>query len=78
MAAADNALGSGRVLSEGQGLDTGIITSVVPKGAFEALQQSGGISRLRSWPGFGGGKALSEYVLRHPDAIKLFNQGIVR
>jgi len=75
LAAAENAIGPGRVLSAGQGLDKSIITSVVPHSAFEALQGSGAISELRAWPGFGGGQALSEYVLRGPGAIDLFNAG---
>lgn len=77
LAAAKNAIGPGRVLSAGQGIDTGIVRSVVPEAQFNALQQSGAISGYRTWPGFGGGGRFGEYVLRHPDAIKLFNGGIV-
>jgi hypothetical protein len=76
LAAAENAIGPGRVLSAGQGLNTGIITSVVPRAQFEALQGSGAISGLRTWPGFGGGQTFGEYVLRRPNAIQLFNEGI--
>jgi RHS repeat-associated protein len=77
VAAAENAIGPGRVLSPGQGLDTGIVTSKVSRSAFEALQPKG-ISPPRSWPGFGGGQSLTEHVLRSPEAIELFNSGIVR
>ena len=76
--AAQNAIGPGRVLSAGQGLDTDVVTSTVPLSQFQAIQEAGGISELRSWPGFGGGQTFGEYVLRSPDAIDLFNQGIVR
>jgi hypothetical protein len=76
LSAAENAIGSGRVLSAGQGADTGIVTSVVPRAAFEALQETGAISGLRTWPGFGEAKAFGEYVLRQADAVHLFNAGI--
>jgi RHS repeat-associated protein len=76
---AQNAIGPDRVLSPGQGADTGIITSQVSRSQFQALQQAGEISGLRNWPGFGGGAnlGLSEYVLRGPNAVQLFNSGIV-
>ena len=76
-AAAQNAIGAGRVLSAGQGVDVGIVQSVVPRAAFQAMQRSGGISALRSWPGFGGSRTFGEFVLRNPDAVRLFNTGIV-
>ena len=76
-AAAENAIGPGRVLSPGQGLDRGIIESVVPRTEFDRLIQSGGISPTRTWPGFGGGQVFPENVLRSPEAIELFNKGIV-
>jgi RHS repeat-associated protein len=75
--AARNAIGPDRVLSVGQGVDTGVVRSVVSQEVFEALQASGAISAYRMWPGFGGGATFGEYVLRHPDAIKLFNTGIM-
>lgn len=77
-AAAENAIGPGRVLSPGEGLDRGIIESVVPRADFERLIQSGGISPTRNWPGFGGGRTLPENVLRSPEAVALFNKGIVQ
>jgi RHS repeat-associated protein len=76
LAAAQNAIGANRVLSAGQGVDTGIITSVVPSKQFQMLQQAGGISAQRTWPGFGGAGTYSEYVLRNSDAIDLFNSGM--
>jgi hypothetical protein len=76
--AAQNAIGQSRVLSSGQGFDVGVVTSVVPANQFSAIQQLGGISDLRMWPGFGGGPDFSEFVLRSPAAIDLFNSGIVR
>ncbi|HEX4473778.1 MAG TPA: DUF6531 domain-containing protein [Polyangiaceae bacterium] len=78
LGAAQNAIGPGRVLSSGQGADAGIITSVVSKSAFEDLQKSGEISAQRGWPGFGGGQSLTEHVLRSPEAVNVFNAGIVR
>ena len=75
-AAAENAIGPGRVLSTGQGSDSGVVTSVVPRSSFEAIKSAGGISERRAWPGFGGGGPFSEYVLRSDDAIRLFNAGI--
>jgi hypothetical protein len=75
--AAQNAIGPGRVLSAGQGVDTGIVTSSVPTAQLQALQEAGGVSALRSWPGFGGGGTFLEYVLRSPAAVELFNAGIV-
>jgi hypothetical protein len=76
--AAQNAIGSGRVLSPGEGVDMGIITSNVSRSAFEALQPNG-VSLLREWPGFGDvGETFSEFVLRSPEAIELFNSGICR
>jgi RHS repeat-associated protein len=76
-AAAQNAIGAGRVLSPGQGLDRGIIQSVVPRLNFERLIQSGAISPTRNWPGFGGGTVFPENVLRMPEAIELFNRGMM-
>ncbi len=76
--AAQNAIGPGRVLSPGQGVDTGVVTSTVPLSRFQSIQQAGGISGLRLWPGFGGEQTFGEYVLRSPEAIELFNVGIGR
>ena len=76
--AAANAIGPDRVLSPGQGGDTGVVTSVVPAGQFQALQEAGGRSAERSWPGFGGGANFSEVVLRSEEAVEMFNSGIVR
>lgn len=78
MTAARNAIGPGRVMSPGQGLNKGVITSTVPRAQFEALQEAGAISNLRTWPGFGGGQTFTEFVLRKPAAFDLFNAGIVR
>ena len=77
LAAAQNAIGPGRVLSDGQGADVGIVYSVVPGPIFDALQNSGQISPLRTFPGFGGGGTYPEYVLRSPEAVETFNRGIV-
>jgi hypothetical protein len=76
--AAQNAIGPGRVLSPGQGLDVGIVESNVTMAEFEALVESGAISQTRSWPGFGGSQVFPENVLRSPAAIEMFNRGIVR
>lgn len=64
--------------SAGQGADRGIIESVVSRSEFEALQRSGGISPTRTWSGFGTRQSLPENVLRSPEAVELFNRGIVR
>jgi RHS repeat-associated protein len=77
-AAAENAIGPGRLLSPGQGLDRGIVESLVPRPNYEALIRSGGISPTRSWPGFGGGGPFPENVLRSREAIDVFNRGIVQ
>lgn len=50
----------------------------MPRGAFEALQRSGGISELREWPAFGIQGMFTEYVLRSRAAVELFNSGIIR
>jgi RHS repeat-associated protein len=76
--AAENAISPQRVLSPGQGIDKGVIESIVPESKFRVLQKSGGISPDRQWPGFGRPTQLPENVLRTPEAVELFNRGIIR
>jgi RHS repeat-associated protein len=76
--AALNAIGAQRLVRQGQGLDRGIIESRIPRAEFERLQREGQISVERTWPGFNTNQTFPEHVLRGPDAIKAFNDGIVR
>ncbi len=78
LAAAENAIGPGRVLSIGEGADKGIITSIVSLEEFQALQKAEETALLRKGRFGAGGQALTEYVLRGPNAAKLFNAGIQR
>lgn len=76
--AAENAIGSQRVLRPDQGLDRGMIESRITREEFEALKRSGAISENRSWPGFGTQKVFPENVLRSREAVDAFNRGIWR
>jgi uncharacterized protein RhaS with RHS repeats len=77
-ASAQNAIGPGRVLGTGQGVDSGVVSSTVSRSALEALDDPadvGGLTTPRTWPGFGGGGPYTEFVLRSARAIELSGMG---